>query len=192
MNTLFDLTGHNILYLKQNEQMLQDYDKYGITFKKEDYSFEINESGVNGAYEAAIIRDLKFTLDSEKIDTLYKDFGPIPLIFVPSIRLKKTTENSVTITVNSNYEKNETQYKLKYLVYRSKDNENNFELIFEKLYTYKDNKEETTNKTTETIKDGRTNPETGAKLPTTIMLLVLISVVIFKNKLSKKSLFKRL
>ena len=26
MNTLFDLTGHNILYLKQNEQMLQDYD----------------------------------------------------------------------------------------------------------------------------------------------------------------------
>ena len=49
MNTLFDLTGHNILYLKQNEQMLQDYDKYGITFKKEDYSFEINESGVNGA-----------------------------------------------------------------------------------------------------------------------------------------------
>ena len=192
MNTLFDLTEHNILYLKQNEQMLQDYDKYGITFKKEDYSFEINESGVNGAYEAAIIRDLKFTLDSEKIDTLYKDFGPIPLIFVPSIRLKKTTENSVTITVNSNYEKNETQYKLKYLVYRSKDNENNFELIFEKLYTYKDNKEETTNKTTETIKDGRTNPETGAKLPTTIMLLVLISVVIFKNKLSKKSLFKRL
>ena len=108
MNSLFDLTGHNILYLKQNEQMLQDYDKYGITFKKEDYSFEINESGVNGAYEAAIIRDLKFTLDSEKIDTLYKDFGPIPLIFVPSIRLKKTTENSVTITVNSNYEKNET------------------------------------------------------------------------------------
>ena len=108
MNTLFDLTEHNILYLKQNEQMLQDYDKYGITFKKEDYSFEINESGVNGAYEAAIIRDLKFTLDSEKIDTLYKDFGPIPLIFVPSIRLKKTTENSVTITVNSNYEKNET------------------------------------------------------------------------------------
>ena len=108
MNTLFDLTEHNILYLKQNEQMLQDYDKYGITFKKEDYSFEINESGVNGAYEAAIIRDLKFTLDSEKIDTLYKDFGPIHLIFVPSIRLKKTTENSVTITVNSNYEKNET------------------------------------------------------------------------------------
>ena len=192
MNTLFDLTGHNILYLKQNEQMLQDYDKYGITFKKEDYSFEINESGVNGAYEAAIIRDLKFTLDSEKIDTLYKDFGPIPLIFVPSIRLKKTTENSVTITVNSNYEKNETQYKLKYLVYRSKDNENNFELISEKLYTYEDNKEEKTNKTIETIKDGRTNQETGAKLPTTIMLLVLISVVIFKNKLSKKSLFKRL
>lgn len=175
MNTLFDLTGHNILYLKQNEQMLQDYDKYGITFKKEDYSFEINESGVNDTSEAAIIRDLKFTLDSEKIDTLYKDFGPIPLIFVPSIRLKKTTENSVTITVNSNYEKNETEDKLKYLVYRSKDNENNFELIFEKLYTYKDNKEETTNKTTETIKDGRTNPETGAKLPTTIMLLVLIS-----------------
>ena len=60
------------------------------------------------------------------------------------------------------------------------------------MYTYEDNKEETTNKTTETIKDGRTNPETGAKLPTTIMLLVLISVVIFKNKLSKKSLFKRL
>ena len=192
MNTLFDLTGHNILYLKQNEQMLQDYDKYGITFKKEDYSFEINESGVNDTSEAVIIRDLKFTLDSEKIDTLYKDFGPIPLIFVPSIRLKKTTENSVTITVNSNYEKNETQYKLKYLVYRSKDNENNFELISEKLYTYEDNKEEKTNKTTETIKDGRTNPETGAKLPTTIMLLVLISVVIFKNKLSKKSLFKRL
>ena len=192
MNTLFDLTGHNILYLKQNEQMLQDYDKYGITFKKEDYSFEINESGVNGAYEAAIIRDLKFTLDSEKIDTLYKDFGPIPLIFVPSIRLKKTTENSVTITVNSNYEKNETQYKLKYLVYQSKDNENNFELISEKLYTYEDNKKEKTNKTIETTKDGRKNLETGAKLPTTIMLLVLISVVIFKNKLSKKSLFKRL
>ena len=192
MNTLFDLTGHNILYLKQNEQMLQDYDKYGITFKKEDYSFEINESGVNDTSEAVIIRDLKFTLDSEKIDTLYKDFGPIPLIFVPSIRLKKTTENSVTITVNSNYEKNETQYKLKYLVYRSKDNENNFELISEKLYTYEDNKEEKTNKTTETIKDGRTNQETGAKLPTTIMLLVLISVVIFKNKLSKKSLYKRL
>ena len=60
------------------------------------------------------------------------------------------------------------------------------------MYTYEDNKEETTNKTTETIKDGRTNQETGAKLPTTIMLLVLISVVIFKNKLSKKSLFKRL
>ena len=175
MNTLFDLTVHNILYLKQNEQMLQDYDKYGITFKKEDYSFEINESGVNGAYEAAIIRDLKFTLDSEKIDTLYKDFGPIPLIFVPSIRLKKTTENSVTITVNSNYEKNETQYKLKYLVYRSKDNENNFELISEKLYTYEDNKEEKTNKTIETTKDGRKNLETGAKLSTTIMLLVLIS-----------------
>lgn len=108
MNTLFDLTEHNILYLEQNEQMLQDYDKYGITFKKEDYSFEINESGVNDTSEAIIIRDLKFTLDSEKIDTLYKDFGPIPLIFVPSIRLKKTTENSVTITVNSNYEKNET------------------------------------------------------------------------------------
>ena len=72
MNTLFDLTGHNILYLKQNEQMLQDYDKYGITFKKEDYSFEINESGVNGAYEAAIIRDLKFTLDSEKIEDGFK------------------------------------------------------------------------------------------------------------------------
>lgn len=192
MNTLFDLTGHNILYLKQNEQMLQDYDKYGITFKKEDYSFEINESGVNDTSEAVIIRDLKFTLDSEKIDTLYKDFGPIPLIFVPSIRLKKTTENSVTITVNSNYEKNETQYKLKYLVYRSKDNENNFELISEKLYTYEDNKKEKTNKTIETTKDGRKNLETGAKLPTTIMLLVLISVVIFKNKLSKKSLFKRL
>lgn len=192
MNTLFDLTGHNILYLKQNEQMLQDYDKYGITFKKEDYSFEINESGVNDTSEAVIIRDLKFTLDSEKIDTLYKDFGPIPLIFVPSIRPKKTTENSVTITVNSNYEKNETEDKLKYLVYRSKDNENNFELIFEKLYTYKDNKEEKTNKTIETTKDGRKNLETGAKLPTTIMLLVLISVVIFKNKLSKKSLFKRL
>ena len=192
MNTLFDLTGHNILYLKQNEQMLQDYDKYGITFKKEDYSFEINESGVNDTSEAVIIRDLKFTLDSEKIDTLYKDFGPIPLIFVPSIRLKKTTENSVTITVNSNYEKNETQYKLKYLVYRSKDNENNFELISEKLYTYEDNKKEKTNKTIETTKDGRKNLETGAKLPTTIMLLVLISVVIFKNKLSKKSLYKRL
>ena len=59
-------------------------------------------------YEDAIIRNLKFTLDSEKIDTLYKDFWPIPLISVPSIRLKKTTENSVTITVNSNYEKNET------------------------------------------------------------------------------------
>lgn len=108
MNTLFDLTEHNILYLEQNEQMLQDYDKYEITFKKEDYSFEINESGVNDTSEVVIIRDLKFTLDSEKIDTLYKDFGPIPLIFVPSIRLKKTTENSVTITVNSNYEKNET------------------------------------------------------------------------------------
>ena len=174
MNTLFDLTEHNILYLEQNEQMLQDYDKYGITFKKEDYSFEINESGVNDTSEAVIIRDLKFTLDSEKIDTLYKDFGPIPLIFVPSIRLKKTTENSVTITVDSNYEKNETQYKLKYLVYRSKDNENNFELISEKLYTYEDNKEEKTNKTIETTKDGRKNLETGAKLPTTIMLLVLI------------------
>ena len=160
--------------------------------KKEDYSFGINESGVNYTSEAVIIRDLKFTLDSEKIDTLYKDFGPIPLIFVPSIRLKKTTENSVTITVNSNYEKNETEDKLKYLVYRSKDNENNFELISEKLYTYEDNKEEKTNKTIETTKDGRKNLETGAKLPTTIMLLVLISVVIFKNKLSKKSLFKRL
>ena len=51
---------------------------------------------------------------------------------------------------------------------------------------------EKTNKTIETTKDGRKNLETGAKLPTTIMLLVLISVVIFKNKLSKKSLFKRL
>lgn len=52
------------------------------------------------------------------------------------------------------------------------------------------NKEETTNKTVETTKYGRTNPNTGAKLPTTIMLLVPISVVFFKNKLSKKSLFK--
>ena len=46
--------------------------------------------------------------------------------------------------------------------------------------------------TEETTKDGRTNPKTGAKLPTTIMLLFLISTIIFKNKLSKKSLFKRL
>lgn len=60
------------------------------------------------------------------------------------------------------------------------------------MYTYEDNKEEKTNKTIETTKDGRKNLETDAKLPTTIMLLVLISVVIFKNKLSKKSLFKRL
>ena len=72
MNTLFDLTEHNILYLKQNEQMLQDYDKYGITFKKDDYSFEINESGVNDTSEAVIIRDLKFTLDSEKIEDGFK------------------------------------------------------------------------------------------------------------------------
>ena len=34
MNTLFDLTEHNILYLEQNEQMLQDYDKLELLLKK--------------------------------------------------------------------------------------------------------------------------------------------------------------
>lgn len=56
------------------------------------------------------------------------------------------------------------------------------------------NTTESENKTTteETTKDGRTNPKTGAKLPTAVMLIALISVIIMRNKLSKKSLFKRL
>lgn len=80
-----------------------------------------------------------------------------------------TYDNNVTATTLSN---NNTG---------SEDNENN---------NNAENEDKTP--TEETTKDGRTNPKTGAKVPTVFMLLVLISVVIFKNKLSKNSLFKRL
>lgn len=247
LQSTLELMGYQDVILDDNEEIFNNYDKYGITIKYEDYEFNYESESGSGSISGTIIREFKLSLDSDKIARLISDFSLPALEFVPSIKAENIAENSITFTINSNYNDNSQNDKLKYHVYRSENEDYGFEKISERAYIYgttnevtdtnlepgktyyykvqfvnneKDseiikvttsgnnntgneennnenentNTTESENKTTteETTKDGRTNPKTGAKLPTAVMLIALISVIIMRNKLSKKSLFKRL
>lgn len=119
-------------------------------------------------------------------------------------RINENTYNygSTTTITDNNLESGKTYYYKVYFINNDTTYDNiviattisNNNTENEENNNNNSNTTESENKTPteETTKDGRTNPKTGAKLPTTIMLLFLISTIIFKNKLSKKSLFKRL
>ncbi len=118
------------------EKIFSNYDKYGIILKAEEYEFSYDDDATSGSISGAIIREFRLSLDSDKIDNLVHDFSLPALTFVPSIKPKKITENSVTFDIDSNYSDNSQDNKLKYNVYRSENEDYGFEKISEKNFTY--------------------------------------------------------
>ena len=249
MQSTFELMGYKDVIIDENEEMFNYYDRYGLSLKNETYEFNNESDDGSSSVSGILIREFKLSLDSDKIDALVSEFSLPALEFVPSIKTENVTEDTITFTINSNYNDNSQNNKLKYHVYRSENEDYGFEKISKYAYVYG-----TTNKVTDTnlepgktyyykvqflnnetdseiikvttsgnnnieneensneseditentnstenvtsseeeTKDGITNPKTGAKLPTTIMLISLILLVIFKNKLFKKSLFQKM
>ncbi len=136
IQSTFTVMGHKDVIMDYDEQMFNDYDKYGIIFKTEEYEFNYDDDSTSSSINGAIIREFKLSLDSDKIDKLVNDFSLPALVFVPSIKPKKITENSVTLTIDSNYTDNSQNDKLKYNVYRSENESYGFDKISEKNYVY--------------------------------------------------------
>lgn len=136
IQSTFKVMGYDDVIIDYDEQIFSDYDKYGIIYKTEEYEFNYDGEGYGGTISGAIIREFKLSLDSDKIDKLINDFSLPKLTFVPSIKPKKITENTITFTIESNHNDNSQNNKLKYMVYRSENESFGFEKITDKNYVY--------------------------------------------------------
>ncbi len=136
IQSTFTAMGYDDVIMDYDEEIFNNYDKYGILFKTEEYEFTYGDDTSSGSISGAIIREFKLSLDSDKIDQLVNDFSLPKLTFVPSIKAKNIAENSITFTINSNHDDSSQNNKLKYMVYRSENETYGFEEIAKKNYVY--------------------------------------------------------